>query len=312
MVRQNAFNELMGQANVQNQGAQIGMQAQLANANLANQARQQAMQEQMSLAGLNRSDRQQVFGEQVSGANVSQAQRQQLFNEQLAGEGLTQAQREQLFNEQLSGFGANQQAGANQFNQSLAANQFNQGLQDQALQNQMAGQGFNQNLRSQQLQEQAYLQDRPLNLINALRTGNQVQSPQFQQFSQQATTQGPDMLNAANAQYQAAVAANNAKNAQTSGLLGGLMGIGMTAAGLPVAGGGSLGGNALGGLFSDKRLKTNIQAVGKLDNGLTVYSYRYKWGGPTQIGVMAQEVEQVNPSAVSEVGGYKMVDYGRL
>jgi hypothetical protein len=126
-----------------------------------------------------------------------------------------------------------------------------QGQRANDLQMQAALQGINldQANRSAALQEQAYIQDRPLNLINALRTGNQVNAPQFQQFAQQQTTAGPDVLGATNAQYQAQVDAVNAQNAQSSGLLGGLMGVGMGIAGLPVAGGGSLGGNYLKGLF---------------------------------------------------------------
>lgn len=123
-----------------------------------------------------------------------------------------------------------------------------QGQRANDLQMQAALQGINldQANRSAALQEQAYLQDRPLNLINALRSGNQVQSPQFQQFAQQQTTAGPDLLGATNANYNAAVQANNANNANSSGLLGGLLGVGMGVAGLPTVGGGSL----LGGLFS--------------------------------------------------------------
>ncbi|WP_181175626.1 tail fiber domain-containing protein [Mesorhizobium sp. B2-3-4] len=68
-----------------------------------------------------------------------------------------------------------------------------------------------------------------------------------------------------------------------------------------------------GYLSSDRRLKTDIQLVGKLDSGLNVYRYRYKAGGPVMLGVMADEVEDVNPDAVM-VGprGFKMVDYGKL
>jgi hypothetical protein len=59
------------------------------------------------------------------------------------------------------------------------------------------------------------------------------------------------MLGATGAQYNAAIEANNARNAQTSGMMSGLFGIGMGIAGLPVAGmapgmaGGSFGGNLL-------------------------------------------------------------------
>lgn len=65
-------------------------------------------------------------------------------------------------------------------------------------------------------------------------------------------------------------------------------------------------------LFSDRDLKTDIKKVGKTDEGLNVYTYKYKWGGPTQMGVMAQEVEKKRPEAVTEVGGYKAVNYGMV
>ncbi len=76
--------------------------------------------------------------------------------------------------------------------------------------------------------------------------------------------------------------------------------------------------SSLFGLFSDRRLKDDIKRVGKLDNGLRVYSYRYK-DDPEEmrrIGLMADEVEDVHPEAVATVpfghlAGMKMVDYAR-
>ncbi len=76
--------------------------------------------------------------------------------------------------------------------------------------------------RQQGIQEQAFLQDRPLNLINALRTGTQVQGPQFMNVPQQATTQGADYLTAAGNRGTAANNIYNSQvgrqNAMTSGL----------------------------------------------------------------------------------------------
>ena len=66
---------------------------------------------------------------------------------------------------------------------------------------------------------------------------------------------------------------------------------------------------------SDRRLKTNIQAVGVLDDGLKVYSYRYKSGGPVHIGVMADEVAVLRPQAYIKGGagdGFDAVDYSKL
>lgn len=110
-----------------------------------------------------------------------------------------------------------------------------QGQRANDLQLQAALQGINldQANRTAALQEQAYLQDRPLNLINALRSGGQVTMPQFQQFAQQATTAGPDMLGAAGQQYQANVAATNAQNAGMGNFFSGLAGIGGAFLGAP-------------------------------------------------------------------------------
>lgn len=74
------------------------------------------------------------------------------------------------------------------------------------------------------------------------------------------------------------------------------------------------------GMFSDRRLKDDIKPVGALDNGLRVYSYRYK-DDPEEmrrIGLMADEVEDIHPEAVAtlpptfgHLAGMKMVDYSR-
>jgi hypothetical protein len=60
---------------------------------------------------------------------------------------------------------------------------------------------------------------------------------------------------------------------------------------------------------SDRRAKKDIRRVGKLDNGLEVYAYRYKSGGPTVIGVMADEVRLVKPWAVTPIDGVDHVQY---
>lgn len=52
--------------------------------------------------------------------------------------------------------------------------------------------------------------------------------------------------------------------------------------------------------LSDGRLKENIKAVGRLDNGLTVYCFNFKGSNVSQIGLIAQEVQEVNPEAVAK------------
>lgn len=90
--------------------------------------------------------------------------------------------------------------------------QFNQKRNDAEMQAALQGINLDNQNRSSAIQEQAYLQDRPLNLINALRTGAQVQNPQFGGFAQQGTTRGPDYSGAAGNLYQADINSKNVDN----------------------------------------------------------------------------------------------------
>jgi hypothetical protein len=66
--------------------------------------------------------------------------------------------------------------------------------------------------------------------------------------------------------------------------------------------------------WSDRRLKHDIKRIGKTDDGLPIYSFKYKGDDSeqTHVGFMADEVEKVNPDAVNtEPSGYKSVDYDR-
>lgn len=75
-----------------------------------------------------------------------------------------------------------------------------------------------------------------------------------------------------------------------------------------------MGGSAAIMKFSDRRLKTDVVQVGRLENGLPVYCYRYVTGGPTELGVMADEVLKVKPEAVRRdpATGYLQVRYDLL
>jgi hypothetical protein len=167
------------------------------------------------------------------------------------------------------------------------------------------GFGVGQQARQSALQEQAYLRNEPLNTLNAVRSGAQVQGPSFVNPAMQANTAGPDMLGAAQMGYNANLAASNAQNAANNQMTSGLF---------------SLGGAGIMAM-SDIRTKENIEPIGVANNGLTVYRYEYKdefkdhelAGRGVHYGYMAQEVEQVYPYAVKTLNdGYKVVDYGLL
>lgn len=154
-----------------------------------------------------------------------------------------------------------------------------------------------------------------------------------------AGDRGNSILAAGGAQAGASAAAGNinagvANNigGNIAGMLGGLLGGGSGAGGgggapLTVDAYGQGIGSGVGGVsgatydtgvsaagdFSDERLKEDVIQVGTTNDGLPIYKYRMKGGGKTQMGVMAQDVERVRPSAVStHPSGYKMVDYNRV
>jgi hypothetical protein len=166
------------------------------------------------------------------------------------------------------------------------------------------GFGVGQQARQSALQEQAYLRNEPLNTLSAVRTGSQVTGPQFVNSAQQATTQGADLLGAAGMQYNAQMGDFNQKQAAQQNFNSGLMGL---------AGAGMM--------MSDIRTKENIKQIHWMPNGLPVYEYEYKAefknhplaGHGKFVGVMAQEVEQAYPQAVTTLNdGYKAVNYGLL
>lgn len=159
-----------------------------------------------------------------------------------------------------------------------------QGNTDQL--NQLALQG-----RSQAFGEAVQTRNQPINELSAFLSGSQVSAPNTGfSATPQASVGGVDYIGLVNQQFQARAGAQSA-------MLGGLFGL--AGAGLQAA------------KFSDARVKREIKRVGVLDNGLPVYSYRYAWGGPVEIGVMAQDVERFRPEAVTTIGGIKAVDYAR-
>jgi hypothetical protein len=80
----------------------------------------------------------------------------------------------------------------------------------------------------------------------------------------------------------------------------------------PIFSGGGGGGGGGGG-WSDRRLKRDIVRLGVSPSGLPIYAFRYVWGGPRYIGVMAQDLLKLRPDAVIlDESGYYKVDYSRI
>jgi len=155
---------------------------------------------------------------------------------------------------------------------------------DQMFQQQKQQADYANNLRQSQMAEEMKKRGFSLNEINAIMTGQQVQAPSFESFSQAGRGKGVDYSGAAQA-------TGDAEQANYQAMMGGL-------------------GQAAGAasMFCDRRLKINIKRVGEF-LGFPFYTYDYIWGEKAA-GVMADEV---NKEAVStHSSGFKMVDYSKL
>ena len=95
------------------------------------------------------------------------------------------------------------------------------------------------------------------------------------------------------------------------GFMGGGGGGFMGGGGGGFMGGGGGGGG--GGMMSDIRAKHAVQLLGKLDNGLGFYRFSYIGSDKSYVGVMAQDVQNVAPKAVTRgADGYLRVSYDQL
>lgn len=158
-------------------------------------------------------------------------------------------------------------------------------------------------------------------------------APAMRQLSQQITGQGAasGLLRSgstANALMSRGADLNNQYFSNYMQMLQALSNQGLQAGGLiantgskstSTGGGPSTAGSiasTVGGIasiFSDRRLKTDIEKVDELSDGLGVYAYRYLWNAKRVFGVMADEVAKLRPWALGpEIGGFATVNYEAL
>ena len=173
-----------------------------------------------------------------------------------------------------------------------------QALANQNAQNQFALANMQSQNQANQFNTQNQLQNQQWNLGNQMNWAGNQQANQFAANQFNASQWNQNLLQ--NAQNQANFYNN---------LIGGTMNL--------VGSGFSAGSSVASAMApammaaSDIRLKENIKKVGKLDNGLPVYSFNYINDSMPMIGLMAQDVEKVHPDAVKEINGYKHVNYNK-
>ena len=245
--------------------------------------------------GLDMSANQQGFGQAATALGLYNQAVAQNFGQGLSAQQLKNASIAQ----NLQGGLAAQQMRNDALNANIA-----NAMQAQAMRNAASAQQFNQNLQGAQFANTASDQDlaralqlrnQPINEINALMEGSQIQNPQFQGYTGAGVNAAPI--------YQAAQDQGNYAM--------GLYGQKMAARNANMSALGNIAGSAMGMFLSDIRLKSNIERVGTHPLGIGVYEYDID--GHRERGVMAQEVLNVKPEAVlMGDDGFYMVNYGAL
>jgi len=186
----------------------------------------------------------------------------------------------------------------------LSGQQYGSTAQQQALQR-----------RNQSIQEYDAQRNAPLNEYIGLTSGVQVQNPQFSSQNYQGA-QPVDYAGLINQNYQNQMSQYNAKQAGSNNMSSALFGLGGSFLSSPA------GSAAVAGLFSDIRLKENVEHIGE-ENGFPIYKFNYDPAHPyvrhvnlptdkTYIGVMSRDVREIMPQAVQEFDGYDRVNYDMI
>jgi len=309
-----AKNRVSTETQLINQGLRPGSEAYNNAINLlGQQENDQRTQAVLQGLGLDMSANAQGYNQALSSGQFGNLAQAQNFGQGLAGQTLSnqaQAQnfgqgniQQQLYNQaqgQNFGQGVTAQNVANQAAGQNYTQNFNTIAQNNAAQQQLYAQNlqkanFENAARQQSLANEIAERQMPLNEINALRAGTQIVNPQFTPYTGANVGAAPiaqTMQNAYAGQMNAYNQDVASANADQKALF-------------------DLGSAALPYIFSDKRLKSNITRIGTHPLGIGIYEYDIF--DRHEIGVMAQEVQQVLPEAIHiHPSGFMMVDYGRL
>jgi hypothetical protein len=280
---------LYNQAIAQNYGQ--GLSAQ----QLTNQAIAQKFGQGLSAQQIANQAASQNFGQNLSAQELANASIAQNFGQGVTAQQLSNAAIGQNYGQAAASAGFQNAAQAQAANQQMAQESANREAQNQIFNQQMSSANFQNAARQSDLQMQLGLYNQPLNQVNALMAGSQIQNPTFQAYT------GAN-VNAAPVFQASQQTGQDAQQAYAQR-------VGMYNAGMGAIG--AIGGAATAAAISDIRLKSKIVRVGTHPLGIGIYEYDID--GRRERGVIAQEVERVLPSAVIEhPDGYKMVDYGAL
>ena len=267
-----------------------------------------------------------VYNRQANDARfaaIQQAgQEQQRMNEMARNQAMFQNSAQAQANQQNAALAAfanqaqaqreGQGAARSAFYNAASGSQFGEQQARAALYNQAAAQNlgrastiFNsQNqLRNQALQEMYQQRSQPINEITSLLSGGQVSQPNF---INAARTQIPttDVAGIINQNFAQQNDIFKTQQQFWGDIIGGTLGAA-----------GNVGKGWM--MSSDRRVKEEIEPMGSVfGNGkkLPIYEYQFKDdpSGTRHTGPMAQDVERLDPRAVTEIGGVKHIKLDRM
>lgn len=279
-------------ATFQNQAQGQAFGQDLSNIQQRNQAMGQQFSQDMAQGQFANQAQQQQFGQQATRAQFGNEAQQQRFQQDFQNIGQQNNARGMQLQSDLARAQFGNQAQNQVFGQNLTDIQQRNQAQQQQFQQSLTNAQMNNAGRAQGLQEQFMQRNAPLQELGMLLGGGQPMMPNFnvQQPQGMPYTDNAGLINN---HYNQQMQQYNAQMGAWQNTMGGLLG-------------------GLGGIISDARLKTDVRRVGSTDAGVPIYTYRYVWGGPVQMGVMAQELGETQPEAVVAAGDFLAVDYGKV
>ena len=298
-LAQQLYGQQMGVAQ-----AQQGLGQQGFAQNMAQAQQNQALAQQMYSQGANTAQIQAALAQQQAAQGVQLGQLQAGLGAQAFGQGAQMAQQQANVGQALFGQGATTAQQQAALAQQAYAQQMGMGQQMAAIGQQGFGQGLAAAQAQQGIGQGLYGMGAGVSQgLAGLGTGAQaaaLQGGQAQLGAGQVEQQTQQALN--QALYNQFLQ-QQGYPFQTTQFLGNL-----------AMGTGSLAGSTTtttqpSSFWSDKRLKDDIEPIGKTYDGQDIVRYRYKGEPATQIGLLAQDVEKKHPEAVGEAAGYKTVNY---
>jgi len=198
-------------------------------------ALQQGGQEQQGLQSMMMGQQQQAFGQGQSSQAARNQALQQLFAQQQGAGQFGLGAQQQAFGQDMSSQQAQNAAKQAMYQQALSSGQFsNQALQQMfgqnaAANNQNYTQAMNSSqyanvLRQQAIAEESQRRNMSLNEMNALLTGQQVQSPNMPGFNTAQRSDTAELLKASGMTGQSQMDAFNANQQSSQALMSGVMG----------------------------------------------------------------------------------------